>query len=331
MHSLAHDLILRVWQRKNALFYLILVPLSWLFGGLVALRRGLYKRGILQSQALTVPVIVVGNINLGGSGKTPVVMWLVQQLKQRGYKPGVISRGYGAHIGAPISVNASSQASDVGDEPLLIFKRCACPVFVSANRVQAGQSLLKAHHDCNVIISDDGLQHYALKRDVEIAVVNNDTLEGAWLLPAGPMRESSRRLNEVDAIVFNGKKTLDSAFEMQLTGAQFYNLQNSNLKAKAADFVGKNVKAIAGIGKPERFFEHLRNLGLTFAGISFDDHHAFSAADLAKLNCDALIMTEKDAVKCHEFAQAHHWVLPVEANIDAGLLDVLLKKIARKR
>ena len=330
MHSLAHDLILRVWQRKNALFYLILVPLSWLFGGLVALRRGLYKRGILQSQALTVPVIVVGNINLGGSGKTPVVMWLVQQLKQCGYKPGVISRGYGVNVTAPISVNANSQASEVGDEPLLIFKRCACPVFVSPNRVQAGQNLLKAHADCNVIISDDGLQHYRLKRDVEIAVVNGDALEGAYLLPAGPMRESSRRLNEVDAIVFNGKKTLDSAFEMQLTGAQFYNLQNSNLKAKAADFVGKNVKAIAGIGKPERFFEHLRNLGLNFTGISFDDHHAFSAADLANIDCDVLLMTEKDAVKCHEFAQAHHWVLPVEANIDKAFLDVVLQKTARK-
>ena len=324
-------LILRAWQRKNALFYLILVPLSWLFGALVALRRGLYKRGILQSQALTVPVIVVGNLNLGGSGKTPVVMWLVQQLKQRGYKPGVISRGYGANIGAPISVGANSQASEVGDEPLLIFKRCNCPVFVSPNRVQAGQSLLKAHADCNVIISDDGLQHYALKRDVEIAVVNGDALEATWLLPAGPMREPSSRLNEVDAIVFNGKKTLDSAFEMQLVGAQFYNLLDPNLKANAADFAGKNVKAIAGIGKPERFFAHLRNLGLTFDGVSFDDHHAFAAQDLERLDCDALIMTEKDAVKCQHFAQKNVWVLPVEANIDEALLDIVLQKIARKR
>ena len=325
------DLVLKAWQRKNALFYLVLVPLTWLFGALVALRRGLYKRGILQSQALTVPVIVVGNINLGGSGKTPIVMWLVQQLKQRGYKPGVISRGYGANVSAPISVNAYSQSNDVGDEPLLIFKRCNCPVFVGKNRVAAGEALLKAHPECNVMISDDGLQHYRLKRDVEIAVVNGDALQGAYLLPAGPMREPSSRLSEVDAIVFNGKKTMDSAFEMQLVGTQFYNLLDPNLKANAADFAGKNVKAIAGIGKPERFFEHLRNLGLTFAGISFDDHHAFSAADLAKLNCDALIMTEKDAVKCQNFAQKNVWVLPVEANIDAGLLDVLLKKIARKR
>ena len=321
MQGLVLDLILRAWQRKNALFYLILVPLSWLFGALVALRRGLYKRGILQSQALTVPVIVVGNLNLGGSGKTPVVMWLVQQLKQNGYKPGVISRGYGANVGAPISVNASSHASVVGDEPLLIFKRSACPVFVGPNRVQAGQNLLKAYPECNVMISDDGLQHYRLKRDVEIAVVNGDALEAAYLLPAGPMREPSSRLNEVDAIVFNGKKTLGAAFEMQLVGTQFYNLLEPSLKANAVDFAGKNVKAIAGIGKPEQFFAHLRNLGLTFDGVSFDDHHAFTAQDLERLDCDALIMTEKDAVKCQEFAQKNVWVLPVEANIDAGLLD----------
>ena len=325
------NLVQRAWQKKNALFYLVLVPLSWLFGWLVALRRGLYMCGILQSQALTVPVIVVGNINLGGSGKTPVVMWLVEQLKQRGYRPCVISRGYGANISAPTSVNASSQASEVGDEPLLIFKRCNCPVFVSQNRVQAGQNLLKAHPDCNVIISDDGLQHYRLKRDVEIAVANSHALEAAYLLPAGPMREPSSRLSEVDAIVFNCKKTLNSAFEMQLVGAQFYNLLEPSLKANAADFAGKNVKAIAGIGKPEQFFAHLRNLGLTFDGVSFDDHHAFTAQDLERLDCDALIMTEKDAVKCQAFAQKNVWVLPVEANIDAGLLDIVLQKIARNR
>ncbi len=328
------DLVLHTWQKKNALFYLvhvlILVPLSWAFGGLVALRRWLYKCGIFKSRALPVPTIVVGNINMGGSGKTPVVMWLVEQLKQRGYKPGVISRGYGGHVSAPTSVKASSHASEVGDEPLLIAKRCACPVFVSANRVAAGEALLKTHPECNVIISDDGLQHYRLKRDVEIAVVNDDALAGAWILPAGPMRESKNRLKSVDAIICNGKKTIDSAFEMQLVGTQFYNLQNPNLKAKATDFAGKNVKAIAGIGKPERFFAHLRHLGLTFAGMGFDDHHAFTAQDLGKLQCDALLMTEKDAVKCASFAQSHYWVLPIEADIDAGLLTLVLDKITKK-
>ena len=331
MATFTHQLIQHAWHKKNLLFYAALVPLSWLFGGLVAARRGLYKCAILKSYALPVPVIVVGNVSMGGTGKTPVVMWLVQELKQRGYKPGVISRGYGANVTAPISVNANSQASDVGDEPLLIFKRCNCPVFVGKNRVAAGEALLKAHAECNVIISDDGLQHYALKRDMEIAVVSGDALQGAYLLPAGPMREPFSRLSEVDAIVFNGKKTLDSAFEMQLVGAQFYNLLDPNLKASAVDFAGKNIKAIAGIGKPERFFEHLRNLGLNFAGMGFADHHEFIAQDLEKLQCDALLMTEKDAVKCQAFAQAHYWVLPVEANIDEGLLDVVLQKIARKR
>ncbi len=328
------DLVLHAWQKKNALFYLvqvlILVPLSWVFSVLVALRRRFYQCGILKSHALAVPVIVVGNINMGGSGKTPVVMWLVEQLKSSGYQPGVISRGYGGHVSAPTSVNANSHASEVGDEPLLIAKRCACPVFVSANRVAAGEALLIAHPDCNIIISDDGLQHYRLKRDVEIAVVNDDALAGSCLLPAGPMREPLARLNEVDAIVFNGKKTIDSAFELQLVGTQFYHLQNPNLKAKASDFAGKNIKAIAGIGKPERFFEHLRHLGLTFAGMGFDDHHAFTAQDLEKLQCDALLMTEKDAVKCASFAQSHYWVLPIEADIDAGLLTLVLDKITKK-
>ena len=191
-----------------------------------------------------------------------------------------------------------------------------------------------------MIISDDGLQHYALKRDFEIAVIgddglnehalNNDALEPAWILPAGPMRESNARLNSVDAIVYNGHQASRQGYQMQLIGAQFYNLANALLKAKAVDFKGKSVKAMAGIGKPTRFFEHLRHLGLTFAGVSFDDHHAYTAADLAELDCDVLLMTEKDAVKCQHFAQVHHWVLPVEANIDEALLDKVLEKIAKK-
>ncbi|MFM9834726.1 MAG: tetraacyldisaccharide 4'-kinase [Methylophilaceae bacterium] len=330
MKSLAQDLLLHAWQKKNALFYLILVPLSWIFGALTALRRSAYKCGIFKSHALTVPTIVVGNLNLGGSGKTPVVMWLVEQLKLKGFKPGVISRGYGANVVVPTSVSAKSHASEVGDEPLLIAKRCACPVFVSASRVKAGVAMLNAHPECDLVISDDGLQHYQLQRNIEIAVVNNDALESAYLLPAGPMRESASRLNTVDAVVCNGNKTIASAYKMQLVGTQFYNLQNPNLKATVTDFADKKIKAIAAIGKPARFFEHLRGLGLTFAGMGFDDHHAFTAQDLAKLDCDLLIMTEKDAVKCQAFAQTHYWVLPVEANIDVGLLTLVLDKIAKK-
>jgi tetraacyldisaccharide 4'-kinase len=334
-HEIIQHAIQRAWQRKNALFYLVLIPLSWLFALLVSLRRLGYQFGLLKSFALPVPVIIIGNINVGGSGKTPAVIWLVNQLKQQGYKPAVISRGYGGSATQATSVTPASLPSIVGDEPVLIASRSLCPVWIGADRVQVGQALLKAHPECNVIISDDGLQHYRLKRDVEIAIVDATMLpQGAYLLPAGPLRESPSRLNTVDAIVCNAKKNIETTFQvqmfqMQLVGEQFYNLKDSKITATADDFKRKSIKALAGIGKPERFFEHLRNLGLNFASASFEDHYAFTAEDLAKIDCDILIMTEKDAVKCKAFAKPHYWVLPVEASIDAALMPVILSKLAK--
>ena len=336
MPSLTQEVIETAWRHKNALYYCVLKPLSWLFALVTSVRRFAYKEGFFKSYALPVPVIVVGNINVGGSGKTPVVMWLVAQLTKNGYSPAVISRGYGGSVKEPASVNASTPASLVGDEPVLIKNRCNCPVWVGANRVEVATALLQAHPECNVIISDDGLQHYRLKRDVEIAVVDAEQHEkNARLLPAGQLREPLQRLNSVDAIVCNGLKSerqSDEAFyQMQLVGDKFYNLADVETHAVAADFNRKTIKAMAGIGKPERFFEHLRQLGLTFVSVSFDDHFAFSAQDLAKIDCDILIMTEKDAVKCKPFAQPHHWVLPVTANIDAALLPLVLKKLAFRK
>lgn len=328
------DVIETAWQRKNAQFYLVLMPLSWLFAALIRLRRNLYKQDILKSYAMPVPVIVVGNINLGGSGKTPVVMWLVEQLRNHGYTPAVISRGYGGSAKTPTSVNVNSSASVVGDEPVLVASRSDCPVWVGAHRVDVATALLKAHPDCNIIISDDGLQHYALKRNIEIAVTQpQQHISKLRLLPAGTLREPLQRLNTVDAIVCNGvapntHQSLAPQFEMQLVGEQFYNLLDNNINARATDFKHKSINAMAGIGKPARFFEHLNKLGLTFSGVSFDDHHAYTAQDLAQMDCDVLIMTEKDAVKCKAFAQAHHWVLPVHASIDEGLIPLILNKIA---
>ncbi len=328
MPSIAQEVIQKAWQHKNALYYFVLRPLSLLFALLTSVRRFAYKEGFFKSYALPVPVIVVGNINMGGSGKTPVVMWLVDQLAKNGYSPAVISRGYGGSVKVPTLVNASTPASLVGDEPVLIANRTACPVWVGANRVEVATALLKAHPACNVIISDDGLQHYQLQRDVEIAVVDAEYHEkNARLLPAGQLREPLSRLKSVDAIVCNGQKSDESFYQMQLIGERFYNLANVEQHAVAADFKRKAIKAIAGIGKPARFFEHLRQLGMTFVSVSFDDHYAFGAQDLAKIDCDVLIMTEKDAVKCKPFAQAHHWVLPVEASIDAALLPLVLKKL----
>lgn len=308
----------------------MLVPLSWLFAAISALRRFAYKVGILKSYQLPVPVIVVGNINMGGNGKTPVVMWLVKQLRSNGYQPAVISRGYGGAAKLPTQVKADSKPSDVGDEPILIANKCACPVWVGANKVQVATELLKVHPEINILISDDGLQHYALHRDIEIAVTQPEQLTyKPRLLPAGPMRESLERLNTVDAIVCNGEKTKINEFEMQLVGEQFYNLLDPEIKAGAAYFKRKTIKALAGIGKPERFFEHLSQLGLAFASVSFDDHHAFTAQDLANIDCDVLIMTEKDAIKCKAFAKPHHWVLPVQAEIEEGLLILILNKLAK--
>ena len=338
--TLTQETIQRAWRKKNALYYLVLVPLSWIFGLITWVRRTSYRLGAIKQQALPVPVIIVGNIHVGGSGKTPVVIWLVQQLKQLGYHPAVISRGYGGTIKLPTAVTANSDPKIVGDEPVLIANRCNCPIWVGADRVNVGLELLKAHPNCNVIISDDGLQHYRLKRDMEIAVIDAESyLKNARLLPAGSLRETISRLQTVDAVIKNGEVDLEvehsasveNAYLMQLNGTEFYNLADPALKAYASDFKRKIVKAMAGIGHPARFFEHLRQLGLNFASASFDDHHPFTAMDLAKLECDILLMTEKDAVKCKEFAKPHHWVLPIEAKIEGDLMQLVLRKMHHRQ
>lgn len=325
------EIIQTAWRRKNAFFYFVLIPLSWLFGIIAALRRWAYRVGILKSYSLPVPVIVVGNINVGGSGKTPVVMWLVDELKKNGYQPAVVSRGYGGNVRLPTSVNANTEASVAGDEPVLVANRCRCLVWVGADRVHVATALLNAHPECNIIISDDGLQHYALQRDVEIAVVDERIERNARLLPAGHLREPLARLSTVDTIIFNGEKTISTAYQMQLAGDEFYNLADASIKATALDFKRKTVMAMAGIGNPERFFEHLRDLGLTFASIQFIDHYAYTTKDLANIDCDVIIMTEKDAVKCKAFARSNCWVLPVEASIDVALMPVILSKLAKNQ
>ncbi|MES2499242.1 MAG: tetraacyldisaccharide 4'-kinase [Pseudomonadota bacterium] len=336
---LTQETVQRAWRKKNALFYLVLVPLSWTFASITLLRRWAYRLGLFKSYALPVPVIIVGNIHVGGSGKTPVVVWLVQHLKQLGYQPAVISRGYGGSAKSPIAVNADSSPKIVGDEPVLIANRCDCPVWVGADRVHVGVELLKMHPECNVIISDDGLQHYRLQRDVEIAVIDAENyLKHACLLPAGSLREPMNRLQTVYAVIKNGHEDTEkihqphvtNAYLMQFKGAEFYNLADPALKATVSDFKGQTIRAIAGIGKPARFFEHLRQLGLNFSASSFDDHHPFKAIDIANMECDVLLMTEKDAVKCKSFARSHYWVLPIEANIEGDLIQSLVQKLQQK-
>ncbi|MDB5804162.1 MAG: lipid-A-disaccharide kinase [Betaproteobacteria bacterium] len=326
------------WQPRLTLRTALLLPASALFAALAALRRALYRAGILKTQRLAVPVLVVGNLTVGGSGKTPLVIALARAFAERGLHPGVISRGYGRIAGAEIEtareVHADSSPAQVGDEPLLIRRSgAACPVFVGRKRVEAGRALLAAYPETDVIIADDGLQHYALARNAEVAVFDARGAGNGYLLPAGPLRESLSRAATLDAVVFNGDVTLAlgrPAWRMELQPGEFFLLGDPARRRGAADLAREpaaRVAAVAGIGSPERFFTTLRGLGLQFTEHPFPDHHVYTAADLKAIDAPLLVMTEKDAIKCAQFGDPRLWVLPVTAQIDAGLVDALLEKL----
>jgi len=325
----------RQWQHRTAAGAL-LYPVALVFGVLAALRRALYARHILERQRLPVPVIVVGNITVGGTGKTPLVLWLTAWLQQRGYRPGIVTRGYGGSSTGPQPVRPDSDPARCGDEAVLLAARAGCPVWMGRDRPEAGRALLAAHPECDVIVSDDGLQHYALERDVEIAVVDGARGWGnGWLLPAGPLREPLRRLRTVDAVVVQGANGINvtpgvPAYAMRLTGRTFYNLLNREHQVGPEFFQHGSVRAIAGIGHPERFFRHLQQLGITFVARSYPDHYAFRAGDVALPEADAVVMTEKDAVKCRRYATERCWVLPVDAEVDPALGALVLGKLENR-
>lgn len=320
------------WYRPG-FWHLLLAPMAGVFWLLSGLRRLCYKVGLARSYKLPVPVVVVGNISVGGTGKTPLVLWLAEELKKQGYSPAIISRGYGGSSSNVMDVHANSDPAIVGDEPILLAKRSQCPVWVGQDRVKVAQALLRLHPECNIIISDDGLQHYRLQRDFEIAVIDGSRgLGNGWLLPAGPLREPASRLKTVGAVVCNsdkhdGSESALNAFSMQLEGKVFHNLLDPTKTAPATVFVEKSLCAIAGIGNPARFFQQLSDLGLQFKSLVFPDHHAFRSADLQNIKVDAILMTEKDAVKCTAFAEAHCWYLPVNAVVDEALVTRIINKI----
>lgn len=317
----------RHWYRITPL-HLVLLPLSLIFRLLAGMRRTLYRSGILSSEKLPVPVIVVGNINVGGSGKTPLTLWLAQQLLDNGWHPGIISRGHGGTATATQAVYRSSDPAVAGDEAVLMAQHSLCPVWIGRDRPAAARGLLRTHPECDVILSDDGLQHYRLQRDAEIAVVDGIRRFGnGFLLPAGPLREPPSRLAQVDAVVVNGGAVTAGEYRMQLHGECFYNLLNPETLAQAADFRGLRLHAIAGIGHPERFFAHLGKLGLTAQTHPFPDHHRYTPGDIAHDNADAILMTEKDAVKCSAFATEKCWVLRVDAQLDPALTQHILERI----
>jgi tetraacyldisaccharide 4'-kinase len=319
------------WYRLSPL-HLLLFPLSLVFRALAASRRALYRSGLLASVRLPVPVVIVGNISVGGTGKTPLTLWLAQQLIEEGWHPGIVSRGYTKTTEqkrkALHEVTGDDSADEVGDEPLLMAQRALCPVWIGRDRPAAAQALLDAHPECDIILSDDGLQHYRLQRDAEIVVVDGARRFGnGLLLPAGPLREPVSRLQEVDAVVVNGGEAQGDEFAMRLEGTSFYNLLNPEMVVSAGAFAGQRLHAIAGIGHPQRFFAHLGHLGLSAQRHAFPDHHRYKASDIAFDEADAVLMTEKDAVKCAPFATERCWVLRVDAQVSPALTRLILKKV----
>jgi tetraacyldisaccharide 4'-kinase len=314
----------RLWRRRGILAWLLL-PLSFVFFLITSLRRALYRAGVLAPVRLPVPVVVVGNITAGGAGKTPLTLWLTEELHKRGRHPGVVSRGYGGKVAGVRKVSHGDTPLEVGDEPLLIRRRAACPVFVGRDRAAAGKALLAEHPECDLLICDDGLQHYRLARDVEIAVVDRRGFWNGWLQPAGPLREPVTRLKSVDAVVANGWSG-PAGFRMTLVGDCFEPLGIVSHGGTPPDLAGKRLHAVAGIGEPQRFFDHLAALGLHFEPHPFPDHHAYVAADL-DFEGDAILTTEKDAVKFGALAKLPVWVLPVSATVTPDLAQFILEKI----
>jgi tetraacyldisaccharide 4'-kinase len=317
-----------------------LVPLSFLYGAVMGLRSVLYRLGLRHVTRVGVPVIVVGNLTVGGTGKTPLVAWLSQHLAACGMRVAIVSRGYGGRARGVNRVTVHSRASEVGDEPLLLARRSQATVFIGKDRVAAATAAVADRAD--IVISDDGLQHLALKRDCEIVVIDGQRGFGnGCLLPRGPLRESPGRLRRVNAVVVNGPLTRpdfqlprfveETRFQMNLRPGDAWPVRGGASLRSLASFRGAGVHAVAAIGNPQRFFDMLRNAGLTIYEHPMPDHHPFKADDLAFADDLPVLMTEKDAVKCAAFANENCWFVPVTAEFSEGesraLIDVVLARV----
>ena len=314
------------WYHAN-IFVWLLLPLSWLFCTVAVIRRKLYQLNIFTSVSAQVPVVVVGNIVVGGSGKTPLLITLCEFIKQKGYQPGVVSRGYGGNYVGLRQVQKTDSAELVGDEPLMIHQRTGVPVVVAADRVAAVDALI-SNNQCDIIFSDDGLQHYRMQRELEVAVVDaNRRFGNGFCLPAGPLREPVSRLAEVDLIVYNqpaAEDTEDCSYRLVIT--DLYKLDTGESRSLES-FTSARVHAVAGIGDPGRFFAQLRGSKIDIIGHAFPDHHTYKQHDFSGWDSDCIIMTEKDAVKCRALTLPDAWVVQVRADMSETLASQLGSKL----
>ncbi len=303
-------------------------PLAALYGGVVRLRGVLYRAGWLRSVRLPVPVIVIGNLSVGGTGKTPLTIALVEALRARGRRPGVVSRGYGGSRREPLLLGIAPDPAEVGDEPCLIHAS-GVPVAVGRDRPAAARLLLDA--GCDVLVADDGLQHYALARDLEICVIDGVRRFGnGRLLPRGPLREPLARLHRVDLRVCNGGTCAEGEYPMQLRGGEAVALGDGQRRPLSA-FSGQRVHAVAAIGHPARFFDSLRAAGIEVIEHAYPDHHAFAARELDFGDELPLLMTDKDAVKCRRYARPHWWRVPVQAELPPAFYEALGERLGGLR
>ena len=327
---LSPQLIERLWYGNHVLSW-ILLPLSWLYAGYALLRRAAYAVGLLPVQRVAVPVIVVGNITAGGTGKTPLVIWLAEFLLNRGFHPGIVSRGYGGTARQwPQQVRPDTNPRTVGDEPVLISRRTGCPVAIAPNRYTAARELIE-HKACDIILCDDGLQHHELDRDLEIAVVDGYRQFGnGRCLPAGPLREPVSRLRSVEMVVGNGRAGKNQ-YLMEYTALPLRAVHVENHEqCQLEEFTGKTVHAVAGIGNPQSFFSVLRGKGINMIKHVFPDHHYYRPGDLEFADGLPVVMTEKDAVKCEGFAMPDLWYLPIQTKMSNAFehrLSILIQEL----
>lgn len=327
----------RIWYEKSG-FYRLLLPLTGLYWLVVTFRRWLYQAGILASQRAAAPVIIVGNITAGGTGKTPVTIWLAHALRTKGFSPGLVSRGYGgSKSSTSMRVDVASDPAIVGDEPVLLARRSGCPVVVDSNRVRAAAMLVEDGAD--VIIADDGLQHYRLARTYEICVIDGARgLGNRYLLPAGPLRESVARLNDVDQVLLNGALQVtdkeittieQNCIEFRLQASRVLRV-NGSAERPIADFDGKTVHGVAAIGNPQRFFDQLRAHGMQVIEHAFPDHAPLSARELRFGDDFDVLMTEKDAVKIGDSVADQFWTVPVDLSMDPQEAGPWLEQIVSR-
>ena len=332
MRRRLYEWLHRTWYGGGSAWWLLL-PLSGLYWLVIFLRRCLYRTGIFRQVQLDVPVIIVGNLTAGGTGKTPVTIWLATELSRRGFRPGIVSRGYGgSKSSSPMRVDADSDPAVVGDEPVLLARRSACPVAVDHSRVRAAEMLIEDGVD--LIIADDGLQHLRLARDYEICVVDgNRWLGNRLLIPAGPLRETTNRLAQVDQILVNGRipaegrtATEQNAIPFELVATEVCRL-NGSLVRPVEGFRDTTVHGVAAIGNPARFFDSLRAMGMQVIEHAFRDHETIDRKALNFGDDFAILMTEKDAVKFPSGIGDRYWYVPVELHIDPALARPWLEQI----